>query len=118
MVGHQNVNSNRPGGRLEPDVSEQLMRLVVSQPATAKIRANRQEHKRRDFIRIQNTLSGSFSFMKRHNNNIYLNCYYVNQRGSPGGSPYHFAWLPFHAASFQNQREPPGTPTIIFQVRD
>jgi len=93
MVRHQNVNSNRPGGRLEPDVSEQLMRLVVSQPAAAKIRANRQEHKRRGFIRIQNALSRSFPFMKRHDNNIYVNCYYVKQRGSPGGSPYHFAWL-------------------------
>ena len=79
MVGHQNVNSNRPGGRLEPDFSEQLMRLMVSQPAAAKIRANRQEHKRRDFIRIQNALSGSFPFMKRPNiNNIYSNCYSVN----------------------------------------
>src|SRR5215472_2744941 len=90
MVGHQNVNSNRPGGRLEPDFSEQLMRLMVSQPAAPKIRANRQEHKRRDFIRIQNALSGSFPFMKRHVNNIYSNCYSANQRGSPGGSPYHF----------------------------
>jgi hypothetical protein len=52
MVRHQNINSNRPGGRLEPDFSEQLMRIMVSQPATPKIRANRQEHKRRDFIRI------------------------------------------------------------------
>src|SRR6516165_5291455 len=130
MVGHQNVNSNRPGGRLQPDVSEQLMRLMVSQPAAPKIRANRQEHKRRDFIRIQNTLSGSFPFMKRHNKNIYLNYYYVKQRGSPGGSPYHFtwlagrppyisrgspggspyhfAWLPFHAAPPKTSVSRPG----------
>jgi hypothetical protein len=65
------------------------MRLMVSQPAGPKIRANRQEHERRDFIRIQNALSGSFSFMKRPNiNNIYLKCYYLKERGSPGGSPY------------------------------
>jgi hypothetical protein len=77
MVGHQNVSFNRPGGRLEPDISEQLMRLVVSQPAAPKIRANRQEHERRDFFRIQNALSGSFSITKRDANNIYLDCYSV-----------------------------------------
>src|SRR5262249_7846908 len=75
MVGHQNVSSNRPGGRLEPNVSEQLMRLVVSQPAAPKSRTNRQEHNPRDFIRIQNVLSGSFPFMKRDSSNMYFNCY-------------------------------------------